>query len=62
MDGRRLVVVTPCRDEEHHIDMTVLSVSTQTERPDLWIIVDDGSTDTTPRMLAEVAEHARHRS
>lgn len=56
MDSRRLVVVTPCRDEEDHIEAAVASVVAQTQRPDVWIIVDDGSSDATPRMLQEVAQ------
>ena len=37
---------------------TLDSVIAQTERPALWVIVDDGSTDATPDILAEYA--ARH--
>lgn len=37
---------------------TLDSMAAQTRRPDLWIIVDDGSTDETPGILAEHA--ARH--
>jgi len=32
------------------------SVLRQTVPPDLWIVVDDGSTDETPRILAEYAQ------
>lgn len=35
---------------------TLDSVAAQTLRPALWVIVDDGSTDETPRILAEYAE------
>lgn len=37
---------------------TLDSVVAQTVRPTLWVIVDDGSTDATPQILAEYA--ARH--
>jgi glycosyltransferase involved in cell wall biosynthesis len=37
---------------------TLDSVVAQTVRPALWVIVDDGSTDETPQILAEYA--ARH--
>lgn len=50
---RRLVIISPCRDEEHFVRVTLDSVVKQTYRPDLWIIVDDGSRDRT----AEIVEH-----
>lgn len=34
---------------------TLDSMVAQTVRPDLWVIVDDGSTDQTPQILAEYA-------
>ena len=34
---------------------TLDSVIAQTLRPDLWVIVDDGSTDDTPQILADYA-------
>lgn len=34
---------------------TLDSMVAQTERPALWLIVDDGSTDATPQILAEYA-------
>jgi hypothetical protein len=37
---------------------TLDSMVAQSVPPDLWVIVDDGSTDETPRILAEYA--ARH--
>lgn len=53
--GRAYVVISPCRDEAKFARQTIESVITQTERPALWIIVDDGSTDQTPNILAEYA-------
>jgi biofilm PGA synthesis N-glycosyltransferase PgaC len=37
---------------------TLDSVIAQTVRPALWVIVDDGSTDDTPQILADYT--ARH--
>jgi biofilm PGA synthesis N-glycosyltransferase PgaC len=50
--SRRYLLVTPCRDEAKYARRTLESVVTQTVTPALWIIVDDGSTDETPRILA----------
>lgn len=58
MNGSRLLIVTPCRDEEEYIGGTLASLVAQTRRPDRWIVVDDGSTDRTPEIVAEYA--ARH--
>lgn len=49
---RRYVLITPCRDEAAHLQTTIDSVAAQTVLPVKWIIVDDGSTDDTPRILA----------
>jgi len=54
--GRRYVIITPCRDEAEHARQTLESVTQQTIPPSLWVIVDDGSTDGTPDILAEYAE------
>ena len=35
---------------------TLDSVAAQTVRPALWVVVDDGSTDATPEILAEYSE------
>ena len=51
--GRRYVLITPCRDEAKYARRTLDSVAAQTVRPALWVIVDDGSTDETPQILAE---------
>lgn len=52
----RYVVISPCRDEEEYMRRTLDSMLKQTVVPDLWLIVDDGSTDATPEILKEYAE------
>jgi glycosyltransferase involved in cell wall biosynthesis len=52
---RRYVIVSPCRDEEQYVRRTLDGVIAQTVRPAAWVIVDDGSTDRTPWILAEYA-------
>jgi glycosyltransferase involved in cell wall biosynthesis len=47
-----LLLITPARDEDVHLERTIRAVTAQTRRPDLWLIVDDGSTDATPEILA----------
>lgn len=51
----KLVIVTPCRDEETHLETSIRCMVEQTRRPDLWVIVDDGSTDRTPEILRDAA-------
>lgn len=55
MGSRRYCLITPCRDEATHARRTIAAVARQTEPPALWVIVDDGSTDETPAILAECA-------
>ena len=52
-DGRRYVLISPSRDEAAYMRQTLDSVIAQSVRPARWIIVDDGSTDETPHVLAE---------
>jgi glycosyltransferase involved in cell wall biosynthesis len=52
---RDYVLITPCRDEAEFAQRTIDSVAAQTHLPALWVIVDDGSTDETPRILAQNA-------
>ena len=54
--GRRIVVVSPCRNEEEHVEATIRTVAAQTVPPARWVIVDDGSDDRTPEILAAAAE------
>lgn len=51
----RYLLISPCRDEAQYMRETLDSVVGQSVRPAKWIIVDDGSTDETPRILAEYA-------
>ncbi len=53
--SRKYLLVTPCRDEAKYARRTLDSIANQTIPPALWIMVDDGSTDETPAILAEYA-------
>lgn len=52
---RRYCLITPCRNEAQYIRKTLETTTAQTVPPTRWIIVDDGSTDETPQILAEYA-------
>jgi glycosyltransferase involved in cell wall biosynthesis len=53
--NQRYCLITPCRDEAKYARRTLDSVTAQSILPALWIIVDDGSSDDTPMILAEYA-------
>jgi hypothetical protein len=53
---RRYLLISPCRDEAKFMRRTLDSVAAQSVLPTLWIVVDDGSTDETPAILAEYAQ------
>lgn len=56
MSTAKYVLITPCRDEAQYARQCLDSVLAQVVQPDLWVIVDDGSSDETPEILAEYAE------
>lgn len=63
----KYVIITPARDEEAHLERTILSVVAQTMRPVQWVIVNDGSRDGTASVIDRYAAlypwiTARHRS
>ena len=51
-------LISPARNEAAYITQTLDSVLAQTVLPKRWIIIDDGSSDDTPRILADYA--AKH--
>ena len=53
--SRRYLLVSPCRDEADYLQITIDTVAAQSVRPAKWLIVDDGSTDATPEILARAA-------
>jgi len=50
-----IVIVSPCRDEERTLERTLACMRAQTLPPLRWVIVDDGSRDRTPEILARAA-------
>jgi poly-beta-1,6-N-acetyl-D-glucosamine synthase len=51
----KLLIVSPCRNEIEFAETTIRSIINQEVKPDLWIIVDDGSTDGTSELLSKYA-------
>lgn len=49
--ARRYVVISPVRDEADHLEGTFRSMVQQTVRPMQWIVVNDGSTDSTASII-----------
>jgi poly-beta-1,6-N-acetyl-D-glucosamine synthase len=47
----RYIIVSPVKDEERCVEFTLRSVTSQTLKPVLWVIVDDGSKDNTPEIV-----------
>ena len=53
--GLSYVLITPARNEQDFIELTIKSVIGQTLRPLRWIIVSDGSTDATDDIVKKYA-------
>jgi len=52
----RISVILPVRDAEKTLGMAIESILGQTERSFELLVADDGSTDSSPRILREFAE------
>ncbi|NIR50634.1 glycosyltransferase family 2 protein [candidate division KSB1 bacterium] len=52
---RRLkyIIITPARNEEAYIEKTIQSIVSQTILPAKWVIVSDGSTDRTDKIVQQ---------
>ncbi len=55
-DHNAYVLVTPARNEETFIALTIESVVAQTVRPLMWVIVSDRSVDRTDDIIRSYAE------
>lgn len=51
----RLIVISPVRNEATHFERVARAMAAQTRPPDVWAVVDDGSTDETPALLDRLA-------
>jgi len=50
----KYIVITPCKNEGKNLPRLASSVVSQSVKPLLWVIIDDGSTDETPRVIQEL--------
>jgi biofilm PGA synthesis N-glycosyltransferase PgaC len=49
------IVISPAKDEGQYIEKTIQSMIRQSLTPRKWIVVDDGSEDETPQIVARYA-------
>jgi len=54
--GRRILIISPAKDEGDYIEQTIHSLAWQELRPALWVIVNDGSSDRTGEIADAAAE------
>lgn len=55
---RRLLVISPVRNEADHLERVAAAIVAQTRPPDRWLLVDDHSTDGTQALAERLAgEH-----
>jgi len=47
MSSSKIAIISPVRNEEKLLPKTIASMTAQTVHPDCWVIVDDGSSDST---------------
>jgi len=49
------IIISPVRNEAQHLPLTIESVAAQSQRPQRWVLVNDGSNDETSAVLAKAA-------
>jgi glycosyltransferase involved in cell wall biosynthesis len=53
LETMKYVLVTPARNEAQYIELTIRSMIVQTHLPLRWVIVSDGSTDATDKIVGK---------
>jgi glycosyltransferase involved in cell wall biosynthesis len=51
---QRLLLISPVHNEDAYLERVAAAVERQTRPPDLWVVVDDDSTDGTSEILARL--------
>ncbi len=52
----KYLVISPVRNEAEWIETTIISMLNQTVTPEEWIIVDDGSRDSTSKIVEKYSD------
>ena len=55
MPNTKYVIITPAHNEEANIEKTLHSMVSQTILPEKWVVVSDGSTDNTDKIVKRYA-------
>ncbi len=55
LSSRNYILTTPVKNEADNINSLIDSVNAQDVQPSLWVIVDDNSTDESPKILKDAA-------
>lgn len=53
--GRSYAIVTPVKDEEKFLPKTIASVLKQTLKPQVWVLINDCSSDRTGQIIEDVS-------
>jgi poly-beta-1,6-N-acetyl-D-glucosamine synthase len=56
MNNYNYIIISPVRNEEKYIENTVLSIISQTIKPSQWVIVNDGSIDSSRKIAEKYAK------
>jgi len=51
-----IIAITPARNEAKWLPGLIKAMESQTLKPDLWMVVDDGSSDNTANLIREFAD------
>ena len=55
-------VILTCRNSEKIIEPTLTSIIEQSNKPKYIIVIDDGSTDSTPNILKQIQKRNNNKS
>jgi len=56
---KNFVIVTPCKNEEKNLPSLASSIINNTIKPNLWVLLNDGSTDNSFNILSDIEnEHS----